>query len=180
MAQSNGKGKRERRVRAVACALPSSENGSRPGGVRWKQLSRLAVLLSHLALVSHMASCASAPHPILRANKQLSESIAVRDMATLESLVAPDFRFETEDGSTGDREVWLGSIRDLPYAIKSITHVDLKLTVEGDSAVLCGVQKAHVLMEGETLVDDAAFCDRWDKRGDRWLITFAGVPDLPR
>jgi hypothetical protein len=112
----------------------------------------------------------------LNANDRLAHAIAERDLPTLEGLLAPDFRFAAADGSAGDRGAWLQGVRAFSYKVLSITNEQLKLDLDGDRAVLCGVQRASLLVERKPLVDETPFCDRWEKRAGRWWLTFAGVP----
>jgi hypothetical protein len=115
-------------------------------------------------------------HDVLRRNETLFHAIATRDVATLEDLAASEFRFETAAGESGDRRSWLEGVRAMPYTIESITNEDLRLRLDGDRAVLCGVQRAVVLIDGKPIRDDAQFCDRWETRDGRWQVTFAGSP----
>jgi hypothetical protein len=131
-----------------------------------------AVLLAPLV---GLAACAtSSRHEVLVRNEALFRAIGARDVATLTELTAPEFRFETADGQKGDRKTWLDGVAALP-AIESITNEELHLREDGDrGAVLCGVQRAVVVVEGKRVVDTVAFCDRWERRDGRWVVTFAG------
>ena len=130
-----------------------------------------AVLLGLVGL----AACASATrHEVLVRNEALFRAIGARDVSTLTELTAPEFRFETADGQKGDLKTWLDGIAALPV-IESITNEELRLREDGDGrAVLCGVQRAVVVVEGKRVVDTAPFCDRWERREGRWVVTFAG------
>lgn len=131
----------------------------------------LPVLLGLVGL----AACATATrHEVLVRNEALFRAIGARDVSTLTELTAPEFRFETVDGQKGDRKTWLDGIAALPV-IESISNEELRLREDGDGrAVLCGVQRAVVVVEGKRVVDTASFCDRWERREGRWVVTFAG------
>jgi hypothetical protein len=131
--------------------------------------------LAVLAALVGLAACVSARrHEVLVRNEALFRAIGARDVATLSELTAPEFRFETADGQKGDRKRWLDGVAALP-AIESITNEELRLREEGDGrAVLCGVQRAVVVVEGKRVADTASFCDRWERREGRWVVTFAG------
>jgi hypothetical protein len=122
-----------------------------------------------------LAACATATrHEVLVRNEALFRAIGARDVSTLTELTAPEFRFETADGQKGNLETWLDGIAALP-AIESITNEELRLREDGDGrAVLCGVQRAVVVIEGKRVVDTVSFCDRWERRERRWVVTFAG------
>jgi hypothetical protein len=61
----------------------------------------------------------------------------------------------------------------MPYVIESIRNDDLTLRADRDQAVLCGVQRARVLVNGESVLDETPFCDHGENRQGRWLLTFA-------
>lgn len=131
-------------------------------------------LLLLAALVGLVACAPATRHAVLVRNEALFRAIGARDVSTLTELTAPEFRFETADGQKGDRKAWLDGIAALP-AIESITNEELRLREDGDGrAVLCGVQRAVVVVEGKRVVDIASFCDRWERREGRWVVTFAG------
>ena len=100
-------------------------------------------------------------------------------LATLERLAAPDFRFDHQ-GQKGDRRTWLDAVATRTVTVDSITNDDLRLQVDGNHAILCGVQRALVLVDGTRVADEATFCDRWEQRDGHWLVTFAGEPTHPR
>jgi hypothetical protein len=133
------------------------------------------------ALVVGIAGCADSParQQILRNNEVLFHAIATRDLATLSRVTAPDFHY-TQKGQTGDRKAFLDGVATRTATVEWITNEDLRLRVAGDHAILCGVQRATVLFEGQRVADQGAFCDRWEKRDGRWLVTFAGEPTNPR
>ena len=128
-----------------------------------------------LATLVGLAACAAATrHEVLVRNEALFRAIGARDISALTELTAPEFRFETADGQKGDRRTWLEGIAALPV-IESITNEQLHLREDGEHrAVLCGVQRAVVVVESKRVVDSASFCDRWERRAGRWVVTFAG------
>ena len=113
---------------------------------------------------------------ILTRNDALFRAIAARDAKTLADTCAPEFHFKTADGARGDRPAFLEGVRTMPYEIRAITNEDLVLRLDGDRAVLCGIQRATVNVEGQGVKDEQAFCDRWEKRNGQWVVTYAGVP----
>jgi hypothetical protein len=133
------------------------------------------------ALLIGGASCADSNtrRELLRNNEALFHAIAAQDVPTLARLAAPDFRFEHR-GQKGDRRAWLDAVVTRTATVEWITNEDLRLRIAGDHAVLCGVQRAMVLVDGQRVADQGAFCDRWEKRDGQWLVTFAGEPANPR
>jgi len=123
------------------------------------------------------ARAAGTQDEILRRNEVLFRAIGARDLAALEGLLAPEFRFESPGVQGGDRRSFLEGIAATPGTIESISNDELRLRRDGDRARLCGRQRAVVVLEGKRIVDESRFCDRWERRGGRWMVTFAGPGD---
>jgi hypothetical protein len=163
-------------TRAKARLKESAMKSSDEAALRAQPLLQCAC-----ALVVGAAGCADSParQEILRNNEALFHAIAARDVAMLSRVTAPDFRYEHQ-GQTGDRKAFLDAIATRTSTVEWITNEDLRLRVDGDHAILCGVQRAMVLLEGQRIADQGTFCDRWEKRDGKWLVTFAGEPTSPR
>lgn len=132
---------------------------------------------SLLACALALAACEGpVKRAILRRNDALVRAIAARDVEALANLAAPDFRYRTPEGRDGDRAAWLEGVKTFPGAIESISNDHLQLREEGFAFVLCGVQRAVVLVEGRRVADETAFCDRWEQRGGQWFVTYASPP----
>lgn len=137
-------------------------------------MSKTRSRCAHCPLAVGLDVTSAATHEILTTNETLFRAIAAHDGETLGRVSAPDFHFETADGVKGDRAAWIDGVRTMPYEIPAITNDDLVLRLDGDRAVLCGIQRATVIVDGQTVQDESAFCDRWEKRDGRWLVTYAG------
>lgn len=157
-------------------SIPSARRPSPPRPPR--AIARAVAISVAIALSVAVASCATsaARREILRNNDRLFHAIAARDVTTLARLVTPDFHFETRDGHKGDRQTWLAAVAASPYVIESIRNDDLRLRLDGRRAMLCGVQRAVVIVDGKRVTDESPFCDRWEERDGHWLGAFAGVP----
>jgi hypothetical protein len=136
-------------------------------------MSARALVLLLLAVAT--GGCAR--QEIVRRNEQLFRAIADRDQPALDDLLAPDFHFEASGGQGGDRRRFFDVNASTPGAVLAIDNDQLRFERDGDRARLCGRQRAIVLLDGKSVVDEARFCDRWERRGGRWLVTFAGPGD---
>jgi hypothetical protein len=131
---------------------------------------------THCPLAAGLEVASVATHEVLTTNEKLFTAIGAHDGETLAQVSAPEFYFETADGMRGDRAAWIEGVRTMPYKIPAITNEDMVLRLDGDRAVLCGVQRCSVIVDGETVQDEQMFCDRWEKQNGRWLVIYAGVP----
>ena len=141
---------------------------------------RIRPVARALAVAGALASataCAPATREVLRANERLFHAIATRDTATLAALATPEFRYRDADGKTVDRATWLAGLAAIPGTIESVTNDDLHVTQPSPTvAILRGHQRAILVVDGKRVVDDARFCDRWERRDGGWHVVFAGPP----
>jgi ketosteroid isomerase-like protein len=113
---------------------------------------------------------------VLRGNQAVYDGIRTRDAATLRQWVAPDFRWDAPDGKPRNRDEWLAAIAATPGEIVSVTGARLTTVERGDRVTVCGVQRAVVRIDGQEKIDDAPYCDDWQKRDGHWQIVEAYVP----
>jgi Domain of unknown function (DUF4440) len=120
----------------------------------------------------------SARRAVLRGNQEIYDGIRTRDVEKLRALVAADFRYHMPDGKLVGRDEWLAGVAATPGEIVSISGLRLRTEQRGDRVTVCGVQRAIVKLEGKEAIDDAAYCNDWQRRDGRWQIVEAYVPTL--
>jgi hypothetical protein len=113
---------------------------------------------------------------VMAGNERVYRAIRDRDVNTLRTLVAADFRWDAPDGKARSRDEWLETVSATPGQIQSVTGSRLKLERRDDRLTLCGVQRAIVQLDGKELVDDQPYCDDWKLRDGRWQIVEAYIP----
>ncbi len=124
------------------------------------------------------AGCAgwSARRAAMRGNQEVYDGLRTRDVARLRALVADDFRWHAPDGRTVGRDEWLSGVQAMPGEILSVSGMRLKTELRDDRVTVCGVQRSIVRLEGKETIDDAPYCDDWQKRDGRWQIVQAYIP----
>jgi hypothetical protein len=113
---------------------------------------------------------------VMAGNERVYRAIRDRDVTTLRSLVAADFRWDAPDGKARSRDEWLDVVAQTPGQIQSVTGSRLHLEKRDDRLTLCGVQRSIVQLDGKEQVDDQPYCDDWKRRDGRWQIVEAYVP----
>ncbi|MGZ3441100.1 MAG: nuclear transport factor 2 family protein [Polyangia bacterium] len=119
-----------------------------------------------------------AKRDVLRGNQAIYDGIRARDVAGLRALVSDDFRYDAPDGKPRNRDEWLAGIAATPGEILSVTGMRLTTEERGDRLTVCGVQRAIVRLEGKEIIDDAPYCNDWQRRDGRWVVVESYVPTL--
>jgi hypothetical protein len=116
---------------------------------------------------------------VMAGNERVYRAIRDRNVATLRTLVADEFRWDLPGGQAANREQWLAAVAATPGQIESVTGARLRVDQRGDRLTVCGVQHAVVRLDGKRLVDDQPYCDDWKRQSDgRWRIVEAYSPKL--
>ncbi len=107
----------------------------------------------------------------------IADAIGRRDVNTLRSLLSPDFTHRTPGGDAVEALAFLRAIEQIPGEILSVTLERLTVDVSGPAALVTGVQRAEVRVDGRVIEDRRGFVDWFIKEADAWRIRVA--VDLP-
>lgn len=121
----------------------------------------------------------SEPEVVAACARQIAAAIGNRDIASLESLLAPGFVHRTPGGGTIDRDAFLQAIANIPGEILSIALDSLTVDVVDDAALVTGIQHARVRVDGNVVDDRKAFIDWFVKQNGVWRIHVAVEPATP-
>jgi ketosteroid isomerase-like protein len=109
---------------------------------------------------------------------QLLTAIRGRDANTLDRLLHGEFAQISEAGVRTKRDAFITAIAT-SIEITALSFDFLSVDVFGDTAVVCGVQRAVVrLQSGEEITSRSAFTDVFVKNLNRWLLRLATSVDL--
>ncbi len=117
---------------------------------------------------------------ILRVERDTMAAIRRRDVEALGHILADDFVYRTPGNPDAGRAEFLNHIASIPVEILSVWGDELHVLVNGETAVLTGVQRAKYRADdGAEGVSSVAFADVLVKRGGRWLMVLAHGVELP-
>ena len=122
---------------------------------------------------------AAAVEAALRAERETMEAIGRKDVAALRRLLDTRFVLRTPGGGEQSREEFLKSVAGIPAEILSVRGEGVRADVFGETAVVTGVQRARVRVEGRELDSVGAFTDVFVLRRGRWLLRLAHSVELP-
>ena len=117
---------------------------------------------------------------ILRVERRTMAAIRGKDVAALSAILADDFVYRTPGGADAGRAEFLNNIAALPFELLEVRGEELHVFLNGETAVLTGVQRARYrAADGAEGVSTVAFADVLVKRGGRWLLALAHGVELP-
>ncbi|HXE79781.1 MAG TPA: nuclear transport factor 2 family protein [Vicinamibacterales bacterium] len=111
------------------------------------------------------------------ASHRIASAIAARDTETLSAFLAPGFVYRTPGGDSLDVLAFLNNVRQIPGEVVFVRVQQLQIDVEGDAAIVSGIQHAQLKLD-ESVVDDVrSFVDFFVRRERGWALRAAvGLP----
>lgn len=114
---------------------------------------------------------------LIAASHDIAGAIARRDITALAGFLAPRFVYRTPGGEALEAEGFLENVRQIPGEILFVRVERLEIDIEGDAAIVSGMQHAQVRMDGAAVDDVRSFVDFFVRLGGRWVLRAAvGLP----
>jgi ketosteroid isomerase-like protein len=110
---------------------------------------------------------------LLDAARRMAAAIRARDRAAVQALLAPGFVQRTIGGAAVGQEAFLAGIEQIPGEILSVELAGLEVDLEGDAAVVTGVQHARLRIDGDVIDDKRPFVDWMVKQSGVWRFRVA-------
>ena len=108
----------------------------------------------------------------------LADAISRRDVATIRKILAMDFLLRSPGRSAVGAEEFVANIQQIPGEIVYVRLESLEVDVAGSTALVTGIQRAQVRVEGNALDDVRPFVDWFVQTAQgEWQIKVA--VDLP-
>jgi hypothetical protein len=121
----------------------------------------------------------SAVGAVLRAERETMDAIGRKDAAALRRILHPQFVYRTPGAPEASREEFLKNVTSLTAEIISVRGEEVRADVFGETAVVTGVQRARVRVDGKEFDSVGAFTDVFVKRRGRWRLWLAYSIELP-
>jgi hypothetical protein len=110
---------------------------------------------------------------LIRISDRLAEAISRRDTETIATLLAPGFLHRTLAGGAIDATAFLRGIEGIPGEILSVELEHLTVDLQGQHALVTGVQKASVRLDGKEAADSRGFVDWFVRLPGGWRLQLA-------
>ena len=110
----------------------------------------------------------------------IASLIAMRDVEGLRRLLAPGFVARSFTGESTGADAFLAAIASIPGEIAFVRVGELQIDVDGDKALVTGVQEAQLTIDGTVVDDRRGFIDYFARLDGAWLLKVAvDVGSLP-
>ena len=103
----------------------------------------------------------------------IARAIARRDVTTLTGILAPGFVYRTPDGQSSSAAVFLTGVADIPGEIAFVKVEHVQVEIEGDGALVTGMQHAQLSVDGSVIDDRRAFVDFFVRMDNAWRLRVA-------
>jgi hypothetical protein len=104
---------------------------------------------------------------------RIAAAIERRDVAALRALLAPGFIHRTHGGAAADAETFVRAIEQIPGEIRSVRLERMVVDLCAGGALVTGVQRAEVLVDGQIVHDRRGFVDWFVNDAEHWRIQAA-------
>ena len=108
---------------------------------------------------------------------RIADAIGTRDVDALADVLAPEFVHHGDAGAESDRAAFLEGIRRIPGEIIFVRLERVDVAIHGDAAMLTGIQRAQVKIDGAVFDDRRVFADFFAKIDGVWKLRAAA--DFP-
>lgn len=116
---------------------------------------------------------------LVRESGRLLSAILGRDRAVLEELLDPEFAHVDAANQRTGRAEFIGTILGSTYRVIDAGFETISVERVGPVAVVTGIQRAEVELEGGQKVESrGVFTDIFVRAGSGWRIRFAHSVDL--
>lgn len=111
---------------------------------------------------------------ILEAEERLFTAIKTGDIPALDAELTDDFVHSAIGGARNEKKAFLEGVRTMPYRVLALGGEEQRTRVLGDVALLEGIQRARVELDGGKEVEaQTNFVDVFVRDGDGWKLRHA-------
>jgi hypothetical protein len=105
--------------------------------------------------------------------RRMAAAIGRRDVAAIRALLARDFVQRAIGGGAARAEQFLSAVAQIPGEILSVELEHLEVELCGDGALVTGVQRSRVRLEGKIVDDRQPFVDWMVREAGEWRFRAA-------
>ena len=121
-----------------------------------------------------------AASPLINISHEILAAIQSRDRVALERVLLDDFAHIDETGRRHSRTDFIEAILSAGYQIERLSFDAIAVELIGDIAIVCGVQRGTVALDGGQRVEGrTAFTDIFLRGVSGWRLRLATSAELP-
>ncbi len=130
-------------------------------------------------LVAMAALAAENPSTIIDQDKAWAAAVMKSDVASLEKLLADDLVYTHSTGAIDTKKIYIDSIKSGVQKYISVEHLNPKVQVFENAAVLTTGLKMHTSRDGKEQTASFRLIHVWAKKGGQWQLVAHQTTKLP-
>jgi len=118
---------------------------------------------------------------VLQAQQRFWSALQSQLPTDFDTVLAENYRCVSPDMPDQNRTEFIHTLTSMPLTVSAVTCQNLQVDVWGDTAVLTGVQVAHMQLpnNGESVVDRIAITNIFNRVGEDWRMVLSHAVSLP-
>jgi ketosteroid isomerase-like protein len=137
--------------------------------MRWRETLCLVLIAATTVAASAAQRVESDQQALIKLERDWNDAFYHKDVAFIESLLAPEFTATYDDGTRGDRTKELALTKEFNQQVESAVQDDFTVKIFGDSAVVWFTLKLVGIKQGQRSELALSYTDVWVLRDGRWL-----------
>jgi ketosteroid isomerase-like protein len=137
--------------------------------MKWREALCLVLVAAASVSASGAQRVESDQQALIQLERDWNDAFYRKDVAFIESLLAPEFTATYDDGSRGDKAKELALTKEFNQQVESAVQDDFTVKVFGNSAVVWFTLKLVGIKQGQKSELALSYTDVWILRDDRWL-----------
>ena len=106
---------------------------------------------------------------LIKLERDWNDAFYKKDVAFIESILAPEFTATYDDGSRGDKAKELALTKEFNQQVESAVQDDFTVKIFGNTAVVFFTLKLVGIKQGQRSELALSYTDIWVLRDGRWL-----------
>lgn len=136
--------------------------------MKWRETVCLA-LVAATAGLSAAQRVESDQQVLIKLERDWNDAFYKKDVAFIESILAPEFTATYDDGSRGDKAKELALTKEFNQQVESAVQDDFTVKIFGNTAVVWFTLKLVGIKQGQPSELALSYTDVWVLRGGKWL-----------
>ena len=137
--------------------------------MKWRETLCLVLVAAASVSVTGAQRVESDQQALIKLERDWNDAFYRKDVAFIESLLAPEFTATDDDGSRGDKAKELALTKEFDQQVESAVHDDFTVKVFGNAAVVWFTLKLVGIKQGQRSELALSYTDVWILRDGRWL-----------
>jgi len=106
---------------------------------------------------------------LIKLERDWNDAFYKKDVAFIESILAPEFTATYDDGSRGDKAKELALTKEFNQQVESAVQDDFTVKIFGNTAIVLFTLKLVGIKQGQRSELALSYTDVWVLRDGRWL-----------